>query len=145
MAKKAATWLGLVLLVVGLVGFAAPGFLGAHLSVVHNLVHVASGAVALGFGVKGTREGARTFCFVFGAVYGALGVLGFALGGPGTSAAGHVSDDARLWRPIPGHLELGTTDHVIHVVVGLAFVAAALATRIVKAPLAAADALSHAP
>jgi hypothetical protein len=136
MAKSAATWLGLVLLVVGLVGFAAPGVLGAHLSVVHNLVHVGSGAVSLWFGVKGTREAARAFCVVFGLVYGALGVLGFALGGPGTSTAGHVATDDRLWQPIPSHLELGTTDHVIHLVVGLAFVAAGFSTRIVKAPLA---------
>jgi hypothetical protein len=137
MAKKAATWLGFALLAVGFLGFAAPGFLGAHLSVAHNLVHVVTGAVALVFGVKGKPEGARAFCLVFGLVYGALGVLGFVLGSPGTSGAGHVSDDDRLWRPIPGHLELGTTDHVLHAVLGLAFVAAALSTRVVKAPLAA--------
>ena len=136
MAKMAATWLGIVLLVVGVVGFLAPGLLGAHLGVVHNVVHLVSGAIALAFGVKGTRAGARAFCLAFGAVYTLLGVLGFAMGRPGHSDVGHRGSDDLLWPAMPGQFELGTVDHVIHVVVGLAFVAAGLSTRIVKAPLA---------
>jgi hypothetical protein len=135
MAKLAATWLGLVLVVVGVVGFTAPGLLGAHLSVAHNLVHLVTGTVSLAFGVKGTRAGARAFDLAFGAVYALLGVLGFVLGRPGVAVVGHGGGDDRLWAPIPGHLELGTVDHVIHLLVGLAYVVAALATRIVRAPL----------
>jgi hypothetical protein len=136
MAKKATAILGAALLLVGLVGFLAPGLLGAHLSVAHNLVHLVTGAASLGFGLKGTREGARLFALAFGAVYGLLGVLGFVLGAPGVSTAGHATHDARLWAPIPGHLELGTSDHVIHLLLGTLYVAAAVATKVVRAPLA---------
>jgi hypothetical protein len=135
MAKKTATILGIGLLAVGVLGFAAPGLLGAHLSPAHDLVHLASGAAALGFGIKGTREAARAFDLAFGAVYAVLGIAGFVLGAPGMSSAGHAAHDDRLLRLIPGTLELGTADHVIHVLLGLAFAAGALATKRVEAPL----------
>ena len=66
MAKTICKILGVVFLLVGVVGFVMPGFLGTHLSVVHNLVHIISGAVALYLGFAGTLSAARLFCIVSG-------------------------------------------------------------------------------
>jgi hypothetical protein len=125
MAKKAATLLGILLLIVGVAGFLAPRPLGAHLTPMHNGIHLVTGAASLGFGLWGSLAAARTFSFVFGLVYGLLGVAGFVFGVPDGGA-----DPSRMLRLIPGHLELGMADHAIHVALGTAYVAAALATRL---------------
>src|ERR687889_847992 len=83
MAKTICTILGVVFILVGIMGFIVPDLLGTHLSLVHNLVHIISGAAALYFGLAGSLSGARTFCLAFGAVYLLLGVAGFLLGGGG--------------------------------------------------------------
>src|SRR6185503_1534825 len=80
MAKTVCKILGVVLLLVGVCGFALPHLLGAHLSPAHNAVHIVSGLIALYFGFAGTLSGAKAFALVFGVVYLALGVLGLALG-----------------------------------------------------------------
>lgn len=129
MAKTVATILGIAFLLVGVVGFVAPGVGGFHLSAAHNLIHLVSGAISLYFGLAGTLSGARLFCIVFGAVYGLLGVAGFLLGSPGTpSMPGMVADD-RLFKVIPGTLELGTSDHLFHIVLGIVFLAAGFLTK----------------
>jgi uncharacterized membrane protein len=68
--------LGAVLLVVGLAGFARSDLLGMHLTPIHNIVHLLSGAVALYFGSVNSGAGARGFLFAFGLVYALLGVAG---------------------------------------------------------------------
>src|SRR5919199_1380708 len=50
MAKTIAKILGVVFVLVGLCGFVAPNLLGAHLTTMHNIVHLVSGAAALYFG-----------------------------------------------------------------------------------------------
>ena len=131
MAKTIATVLGVAFILVGLVGFIAPGFLGTHLSLVHNLVHLISGAVSLYFGLKGTLAGARAFCLAFGAVYGLLGVAGFLLGGSGQHTVGGISHgtDSRLLAVIPGQLELGSVDHTLHILLGIVYLVGGLLTR----------------
>jgi hypothetical protein len=111
MAKRICTIAGVVFIVVGLAGFAIPDLLGTHLSLVHNVIHLVSGAAALYFGLKGTEAAARTFCRVFGVVYLLLGVVGFALG----------SGADRVFTVIPDQLVLGTMDHVIHILLGAVF------------------------
>ena len=129
MAKRVATILGIVFILVGLVGFAAPGLLGTHLSLAHNIVHLVSGALALYFGLKGTLAQARLFCIIFGAVYGLLGVVGFIAGGSHDPSAGVPGPhDDRLWKVIPGVLEFGTMDHVIHIALGVIFLIAGFMT-----------------
>lgn len=131
MAKTISTVLGIVFILVGIVGFIMPGFLGTHLSLMHNLVHIISGAVALYFGLAGSLSGARLFCIVFGIVYLLLGVVGFLLGGPGTpggNMAG-MGPDARLFSLIPGQLEFGTMDHVVHILLGLVFLIGGFITK----------------
>ena len=119
MAKRICTVLGVVFLLVGLAGFAIPDLLGAHLSLAHNVVHLVSGAVALYLGLKGTEDAARTWCWVFGAVYLLLGLAGFV--------AGAGAD--RTLVVIPGQLELGTMDHVIHVALGAVFLVGGFMSR----------------
>jgi hypothetical protein len=88
--------------------------MGMHLSPVHNVIHLVSGALALGFGLAGSFSATRTFCTLFGLVYGLLGVLGFILAGPGG-----------MWTIAP-QLTLGTMDHIIHVILGGLFLFAGL-------------------
>ncbi len=117
MAKTVCKILGVVFVLVGLCGFAAPNLLGAHLNTPHNLVHIVSGIAALYFGFAGSLSAARAFCLIFGVVYLALGILGFAMGGP----------DDRMW--MVGPLEFGTADHAIHVILGVIFLAGGLFTK----------------
>jgi hypothetical protein len=130
MAKKFSLLLGIVFLLVGVVGFVAPTLLGAHLSLAHNLVHIISGAVAVYFGTAASVSAARSFCILFGIVYGLLGVAGFLLGAPGTITMPGMESmsDARLFKVIPGQLELGTMDHVIHILLGVLFLIGGFAT-----------------
>jgi hypothetical protein len=102
MAKTISKWAGLILILAGVLGFVAPTLLGAHLSPVHNVIHLVSGALAFWFGTKGTLENAATFAMVFGGVYLLLGIMGFVAG-----SRGLLEYDANLWRVIPGVLELG--------------------------------------
>ena len=117
MAKTVCKILGVVFLLVGLCGFVAPTLLGAHLSPVHNVIHIVSGALALYFGFAGTLSAAKTFCLVFGVVYLALGILGLALG----------TGEQRMW--MLGPLHLGNADHGIHVLLGVIFLAGGLFTK----------------
>src|ERR687884_17591 len=112
MAKTIATILGVAFILVGIIGFISPGFLGTHLSTTHNLVHLLSGAVALYFGLAGTLAAARTFDIVFGIVYALLGVCGFLLG----------SGPDRMFEALASlGLHLGTMDHIIHILLGVLF------------------------
>jgi len=129
MAKTVATIIGVVFLLVGIVGFVAPGVGGFHLSTAHNLIHIISGAASLYFGLAGTLKGARTFCLVFGAVYGLLGIVGFLLGTPGTPSMPGMAADGRLFKVLPGTLELGTSDHTFHVLLAIVYIVAGLMTK----------------
>jgi len=80
MAKTICKILGVVFLLVGVVGFASQHLLGAHLTPAHNVVHIVSGVIALYFGFAGSLSSAKAFCLIFGVVYLALGILGFAFG-----------------------------------------------------------------
>jgi hypothetical protein len=132
MAKTICKILGVVFLLVGLVGFVSPGFLGTHLSVVHNLVHLISGAVALYLGFAGTLSAARLFCIVFGLVYLLLAICGFLLGSdqvPTVAGMASMGHDSKLWKVIPGQLELGTMDHVVHVLLAVLFLIGGFLTK----------------
>jgi hypothetical protein len=118
MAKLVCKILGVVFILVGLLGFVNHDLLGAHLNGTHNLVHLVSGAIALYFGFAGTLSGARMFCIVFGAVYLLLGICGFLLG----------TGDTRMLA-IDDLLMLGTMDHIIHVLLGIVFLAGGFLTK----------------
>lgn len=122
MAKTMCMVLGVILILVGIFGFAAHGMMGMHLSPLHNVIHLVSGALALYFGWQGSPEGTRAFCLVFGLIYGLLGLAGFLFG----------STTDHLLTLIPNQLMLGTADHIIHVILGAVFAAIGL----VRQPLA---------
>ena len=133
MAKTISKILGVVFILVGILGFLAPGMMGMHLSLAHNLVHLISGALALYFGFAGTLSGARLFCIIFGVVYGLLGVAGFLLGGTGEHTvagvpAGHGADSS-LFKALPGSLELASMDHIVHILLALLFLIGGFMTK----------------
>jgi hypothetical protein len=117
MAKTVCKILGVVFLLVGVLGFAKPDLLGAHLLPAHNVVHLVSGAIALYFGFAGTLSGAKAFCLVFGVVYMALGIIGMALG----------TGEDRMW--MLGPLHFGQADHGVHILFGVIFLAGGLFTK----------------
>lgn len=118
MANTICKVMGVIFLLVGIAGFAAPTLMGFHLGPAHNLVHILSGALALYFGFAGSLSAAKTFCLVFGVVYLGLGVLGLVMGDPAMDRMLTV-----------GPLELGMRDHALHVLLGIVFLAAGLFTK----------------
>lgn len=125
MAKTLCKILGVVLLIVGLAGFAMPNLLGLHLTPIHNIVHLLTAAIALYLGFAGSPEGAKTFCVVFGAIYLLLGILGFAAPGVVASIIRH-----------PGPVSSGdlTPDNAVHLLLGIVFLAAGLMRPAVVVP-----------
>ena len=117
MAKTVCKILGVVFLLVGVVGFAKPDLLGAHLNPPHNVVHIVSGVIALYFGFAGSISGAKAFSLVFGVVYMALGILGLAMG----------AGAEKMW--VVGPLHFGQVDHGIHILLGVVFLAGGLFTK----------------
>jgi len=112
-AKTVAKMLGLVLLLVGVLGFThVLDALGAHLSPAHNLIHIVSGILALYFGFAGSLGGAKTFDLIFGLVYLLLGIVGLGMG------------ELHL-----GPLVLGQVDHGIHILLGVLFLVGGLFTK----------------
>jgi hypothetical protein len=115
MAKTVCKLLGLVFIVVGVAGFVAPTLLGAHLNTAHNAVHLVSGVIAIYFGFAGSAGAARGFCIFFGLVYLLLGVCGWFLG----AGPEHMLNIPTT-SPV---LMLGTRDHIIHILLGVIFLA----------------------
>ena len=122
MVTRTTTFGGAFLVLVGLLGFAAPGFIGLHLSALHNVLLLLSGVVAIYFGLKATPAAARTFCIWFGALYGLLGLAGFVAGG-----------QQYAFTIIPGALVLGTMDHLVHLILGAIFLSVGRSWRAVRA------------
>jgi len=129
MTKTMLDILGTIFVVVGIAGFVSPGLGGTHLSTAHNVIHLVSGALALWFGLKGTMSSARMFSWIFGLVYGLLGVAGMVFGRPGVPALHNMGTDPKLLTVIPNVLELGRNDHILHMVIGVVFIATALMAR----------------
>ena len=101
MAKVYAQVVGIVLLLIGIIGLFSATLLGARTTVVHNLIHLVSGAIGAYTGFTGS--GYRAFAQIFGIVYTLVGVLGFAT--PGTLGSLGVPVNA--------------TYNLIHLVVGV--------------------------
>jgi hypothetical protein len=85
MVRLAAKVFGVVFLLVGVLGFVPAltpdgNLLGIfHVNAVHNIVHLASGVVALAAGLSSFKA-SRLYFQVFGVVYGLVTVLGFVYG-----------------------------------------------------------------
>ena len=102
MLKNIAMLVGWVLLVVGVLGF-VPGITttdGLLLGIfqvngLHNIVHIATGLVALYLASKG-EEGSQMFFKVFGVIYAIVAVLGFFSEGPILGLIAHNTADTWL-------------------------------------------------
>ena len=72
--------LGVVLVIVGLLGFFMSSPLIGYFEVdtLHNIIHLASGVIALVVG--GNHATARMFLIIFGLVYGLVAIVGFVQG-----------------------------------------------------------------
>lgn len=149
MARMTAIVLGAGLIMLGVLGFIAPSFLAnlsavpirnqlgghgyysaLHLGFVHNLVYIASGTVALFAGILSRHKWSRLLFFVLANVYALVGTAGFVLGHNESRPLAVVRNDGTLGGFVlaevknilvfPGG-ELGTADHIIHLVIGLGF------------------------
>jgi hypothetical protein len=85
MLKRVAIGFGVVFLLVGILGF-VPGItrdehlLGIfHVNPAHNFVHVLTGAAAVACGLT-SAYASQMFFRIFGAIYGLVAILGFAMG-----------------------------------------------------------------
>jgi Domain of unknown function (DUF4383) len=83
----------------------------------HNVVHIASGA--LGLAVVGSYGGSRVYAIGLGAVYLVVAALGFVAG-----------DGDEIFNLIP----VNTEDNVLHLLIGIAGVAAGVLTPATTAP-----------
>ena len=120
-AQLYALLFGAVLLVVGIVGFAADSsfdtgsnlngddLIAFEVNGWHNLVHILSGVA--GLALSRTAAGARTFALGFGAVYLAVTIWGFADG------------DTVLWL-----LPVNTADNFLHLALAVLGIGAGLAS-----------------
>jgi hypothetical protein len=125
MARVVAILLGFGFVLVGIAGFFAPALAETRQSVAHNWVHLGSGVISLLFGLCTSRRVASVFDVVFGALWLAVGLAGFVLGRAGDPA----TDDPRTLRLVPGQLELSSTDHLLHIVLGILYLAGGVLGR----------------
>jgi hypothetical protein len=112
---------GLFFILFGFIGIINPSVLGMHLGLLHNLIHLMTGALSLWFGFGDSIKSNELFCLVMGVFYSFLGLIGFMFGGPGYPAMGRMEADEKLLRIIPEVLEYGRADHSFHLMVGLMF------------------------
>lgn len=129
---SAAQWvcmvMGVAFILIGLAGFVIPNLFGMHLGWGHNIIHLVSGVASLWFGISRSFVTAERFSYAFGGFYAVLGLLGFILGS-NTNMIPPMMDHDSFWLPIiPGSLEFGTADHIIHLLIGGAFILGAYMT-----------------
>src|SRR5580658_8730844 len=80
MGKTYAVVIGLVLTIVGIIGFVKgmPGMMGLQFSMIHNVIHLGSGLIGLAAGLGGGEKGGRAYAKIFGLIYTVVAILGFA-------------------------------------------------------------------
>ena len=122
-ARLYALVFGAVLVVAGIIGFfyssdfGSPGHVDGVLGILdvngwHNVVHILTGALGLAAFAAGAYA-ARTYAFGLGVVYIAIAIWGFILGDGGN---------------LLGFIPVNTEDNVLHLLIGIAGLAAGAAT-----------------
>jgi hypothetical protein len=72
--------IGVVFVLVGIIGFFSDPILGIiDVDAIHNIIHLATGILAIVFAMQGEARG-RKFFLIFGIVYALITVLGFVAG-----------------------------------------------------------------
>ncbi len=106
MTKKLVMVIGVVFILVGLLGFVNDPVLGLFdVDLVHNLIHLGSGILALVFAKKGDYA-ARMYARVLGVIYGLVAIIGLA------------SEDEIL-----GLFQANSADDWLHIVLALVILA----------------------
>jgi hypothetical protein len=103
---------GAILVVVGVVGFFRHEMFNLTFPPAHNVFHLVSGLIALWAGLGRNAYGPRRFGLIFGTIYTALAIAGFA----GLRDLGPIK------------LDLNTQFNFIHLGVGLLSLAAGFAS-----------------
>lgn len=129
LTQKVCIALGIFFVFVGLTGVVTPGLMGMHLSLIHNTIHLASGTIALWTGYSENIKRSYAACVSLGLLYSAIGVLGFVMGSPGYPNVGYAQMDQYLLRIIPDSFEIGTSDHLIHMLIGVTFLIGAVFSK----------------
>jgi hypothetical protein len=75
-AKQYCQIFGVILLLLGIIGFVTPAIGPLTFTTHHNLIHLVSGVVLVGVGFMAPAS-ARLACQIFGIVYGLVAVWGF--------------------------------------------------------------------
>jgi len=78
LAKAYIVLSGLILIVVGIVGFFRHEMFNLTFPPAHNLFHLVSGIVALFAGLGANPAGPRRFGLIFGSIYTLVAIAGFA-------------------------------------------------------------------
>jgi len=115
MPRRIALLVGLASLALSSFVLFRPGLGGVHLSPAHALGHAIVGVLLIWVGIRSSVKVARLSCASASLLFLALGLLGFALGSrqmPSEWIPGPANN--HLWRLVPGFLELGTRDHIVH-------------------------------
>lgn len=118
-AQKVNLGAGVLLIVYGMAGFVAPTLWGAHLGVYHNIFHLAAGLIAVWYGSGRSATESKTCGRALGALFMALGIVGLLVAGGNADS---------LWVIVPNRLQMGTTDHLIHIILGAVFLLGAFFT-----------------
>ena len=126
MAKMVCIIVGLIFLLIGIVGFFSPSFLGFHLSVMHSIIHLLTAAASFYFGFASSLNAARIFAIIFGAVYFLLGILGFV--------APDVVANILQAHQVRGGTHNLTPDNILNLIIGAVF----LASAVIREPMTAA-------
>lgn len=112
---------GAVLVLVGLLGFVNDPVLGIfEVNLLHNLVHLLSGAVLLAVAFMNNGANARITLLVLGVVYAIVAILGFVARGtlePLLTDSGQVTD--ANWM----------ADNVLHILLAVVFIAVPLVVK----------------
>jgi hypothetical protein len=117
MAKKLLSVFGVILLLVGIIGFFNDPVFGVfEVDTMHNIVHLLTGILALIFAAQGEGP-ARTFSKVFGIIYLIVTVVGF------------VQGDTVL-----GIISVNGADNYLHILLTIVFLAIGFAGSSSSAP-----------
>jgi len=117
----AISWdIGIVMMMIGVVGFFKPDFLGLSLSFMHSLVLVGFGALAVWSGMA-KKNVAFRINLLSGIFFLLNSILGLLMGDRGHLRLGYGTSEDMIVKFAPGFLELSTIDHLFHIVLAVFF------------------------
>jgi hypothetical protein len=105
--------IGVIFILAGILGFFNNPVLGIlRVDAIHNIIHIASGILALVFSSQGEAQG-RRFFLIFGVVYGLITILGFLTG----TTPGLIEGSGKML----GLITFNGADNIFHLLVTIVF------------------------